>query len=65
MMNFDECIYHSTVSGREGQVSKVSFDIILRNIFQKTSKTLQLNAKGKWTLKMDSRGLKFWEHKID
>ena len=31
------CIYRSTVLGREDQVSKVSFDIILsKNIFQKT-----------------------------
>ncbi len=52
----DGCIYRSTVLGREDKVSKVSFDIILsKKNFEKNFKFLQLNPKGKTTLKVDFR----------
>ena len=54
----DGCIYRATVLGREGHVTKVSFDTILsKQIFRKFLKLLQLNPKGKWTKTLFSA---FW-----
>ena len=60
------CIYRSMVLGREDQVSKVSFDIILsKKIFRKIVKIFTAKSEGKMDQKNGFQSFHVLGRKID